>query len=81
MGLAVASWEQQLGEVSGNWEHRAHLVLTGMGLFDGTAATPSAWNGLGWQGPIRGCVASAPLLPAASHRVLLLATKWRRIGK
>lgn len=52
MGLAVASWEQQLGEECSNWEHRAQLVRTGTGLFGGTAATPSAWHGLGWQGPM-----------------------------
>lgn len=39
MGLAVASWEQQLGEESSNWEQRTQPVLTGRGLLGGTAAT------------------------------------------
>lgn len=39
MGLAVASWEQQLGEESSNWEQRAQPVPTGRGLLGGTAAT------------------------------------------
>lgn len=78
MGLAVTSWEQQLGEESSNWEHRGQLVPTGTACLVGQQPHPAPGSGLGWQGPVRGCAASAPLLPTASQRVLLLATKGKK---
>lgn len=76
MGLTVASWEQQLGEESSNWENRAQLVPLGTGLFGGTAATPSAWQWTRLAGPHEGMCCfcpsascSIPPGPAAGNQV------------
>lgn len=62
-------------------EHRAQLVQTGTGLFDGTAATPSAWQ---WTRAGRAPQGDVLLLPLCFLRHPTGSCCWqldaRRIG-